>query len=316
MAKIVFDNVWIAAVKGPLGNLRWRSKSDAEGEVKAEGKGPRKPSEVLVDPRQPFLVSPATYKCECKAWKVADATYTKIREAVHLQWRAAIVRPGRSSYDGYMKQAIPHLLRGYPAPDLPIQNTGWSLQRLKTPHVYLAGGVEPGATAIPPDQCQTNGLHWLRVDYAMHFHRAVSATVQKWCCRVAWDAYTGAHPRPRLGYISFGVFRTRDLSDLVGYANVGLVESVTTCKMDFDDQGHWVYLGWWPVKRNEDGTPVGNLMPALNQATIVYWLCPAYTFKHWPRYWPSRKPDFHPPPAPYPSWPAPTFYDWYVPITE
>lgn len=316
MAKIVLDNPWLATITGPAGNLRWRSKANAEAEVKAEGGHKSKTSETVVDPKQPLLVSPPTWKCECKAWKVADAWYTANMERIRPYYRIGVRRAGRSAYDGYMKQAIPHLLRGYPAPDLPIQTLGWSLRRLRTPHLYLAGEPDPDATCLPPYQCQTNGLHFMRCQFFFYHVFRFGYWFKFWGLRLAWDSYTGDHEEPRIGNLQVSYYKDHTDDSLLVTRNWGWIRSPGLEYEAHEVGGHWIGVLWTPPKREPSGSLVWPLVKDETQSTMVKWLCPRYRFYHWPRFWPSKKKDFSPIPSPYPSWPPATPYDYFEEIFD
>jgi len=216
MAKIVLSPL-IATIDGPGGNARWASKgrhlAEARGEGRHLGHG-RKPE---VDPHCRWLFTPKTWRADCDAWTFADLAYQRMPQPGRDNWRRQITRPQTSTYDAYMRQTVPHVLRGWPGPPDPRGKPGWKLRELyrtpgwwhTAPTIYDA--VPPlttDATAYPPTACRVWGLAAVAVKLTRlrTWNPAHTVYSDTYYARVATYAHTGFDSCPSHGRLYIATY--------------------------------------------------------------------------------------------------------------
>jgi hypothetical protein len=322
MAKVKLSAMLVTGVEGPLGNTSWKTGDREQVIVKQKQTPGRFKKPFRTHRINPMLISPPTLYADCDAWKTADAAYTQLPSDVRAVWRASIGRPGFSTYDVYMKQAIPHLLRGYPASDLPQMpvvaedkwaniyghgpedpmrgTTGWPLKRLVSVDSYVHGRGAPGCTALPPPSCQTQGLHFLAVDWRRATISAPGAMNPAWGVRLLWG-FNDGHPKDPDRFLYSLDVMSGTASDDQHYNFVlqGSGEALPTFFVPF--RPTYISFECYPCVRTADTDEVylqfvetqnGNFwlpQPDNSRLITVKYLNDEENFIHWPRWWPSRK---------------------------
>jgi hypothetical protein len=302
MAKVKLNKMFVTSVTGTAGTASWKTGASNYALVKQAGGQVKRRRTLRIHRRNPLLVLPATMYADCDAWKLADATYTAMPELYKREWRFNNHKPGTSGYDVYMRSAIPHLLRGYPAPDHPPASCGWRLQKLQRPLTYFVTGQEAGCTALPPPSCITHGLHFAGMAWRKVTMPQYPAWGTFYCCRLLIGFDTG---NPRIGKEYFcGITAMEDprkpenrwISDLL-YPEEHLPQFFSTVRP------WYIRLEVYPWKTymsEEKGTVPPYLIyvvergleePDLTKQVVVEFLNPAENFVHWKRWWPSRKRD-------------------------
>ena len=291
MAKLKLSGMLVTRLDGRAGGLSWRPGEDTTGIV-AKIPSPKTKGRAFRSHRlNPEFVTPDTLYADCDAWTAADAAYTALPPAAKAAWRDSIGRPGLSSYDVYMKSAIPHLLRGYPAPDYPHCTTGWPLDRLEFPDEFIHGRTQPRCTAIPPKSCQTEGLHfigitWRRFTYLpdpdFYLHYEVR-------CQLGFN--TGHAISPEAGYCQLDATASTDPT--AEHWTTGSHPLPTTGIASYmPTRPAFAYVWVWPALRTLGPEPHPPLEEKdWDHLLKVYNLNGKELFTHWPRWWPSRKAD-------------------------
>lgn len=313
MAKLRSNKMLIRTISGPSGELNFGGGPDDTmlstwGPDLEPGFVKRKPNTV---PRRreyrrrhknPLLLRPPTLYADCDAWTVADQTYTNLGYEERMAWRVSVGRPGFSPYDAYMKSAMPHLLRGYPAPDRPHKTTGWALDRLEFPDDFIHGRVQEECTALPPISCQTSGLHFAAVDWRRVTIFQEGRPEEEYGVRV-YMGFSDGHPKEPTAamtwmqvWVNLGSDPSQYPSPLVWYESQGetfyvpakpLAISLHVCPCRRVDVTDEVYEETIPV---EGGTQTLRF-PDYSREVVVEYLDRRENFVHWPRWWPSKKAD-------------------------
>jgi hypothetical protein len=291
MAKITPNRMFIDSMSGPDGELYFAGHGD--GTTLAKHRPTRRFRQRTLRQRKsnPFLLLPNNLYADCDAWSVADATYTDMSDDEKQAWRFSIGRPGNTAYDVYMRQAIPHLLRGYPAPDLPDGTTGWPVKRLFFPEQYVHGRSQPGCTAIPPASCLTQGLHYAAVAWRKWTWLPDPEVPVHWEIRYLLGFHDG-HPKHG-DYCHFGF--TAFLNPVNGedawHSDLWAShEGALTLWCPFNP--HFLRIEVYPDARDDikdDILPIRS--PDYSRGVIVQFIDQEEAFVHWPRAWPSRKAD-------------------------
>jgi len=156
------------AVKRPSKAARTAAELvDPPRKAKRHDDAPAAPGDPAHRP-QPFppgtnLISPDTRRADCDAWKVADHHYSINRDRLSPLYRHLWPRPHASTYDVFMKYALPHILRGLRAPDCPRPQLGESIHKMLHYTNLQARGTDPAHYLPIIRSCQCYGLHHARV---------------------------------------------------------------------------------------------------------------------------------------------------------
>jgi len=300
MAKVKLSAMFVTSVQGHADNTSWKTHDREHVLVKQKQVPGRFKKPFRSHRLNPELISPPTLYADCDAWKAADLAYTSLPPEIKGIWRASIQRPGFSTYDVYMKQAIPNLLRGYPAPDLPPGTTGWRLKKLSFSELYIHGHEQPGCTALPPVSCQTQGLHFLGVDWRRVTISAPGAMEPAWGVRLLWGFNDGHPERPdAFNYVLEVMSGTAPDDQHYYFSMVASGEALPTVFVPF--RPAYISFSCYPVQRFEPGDHVKEKwietenglilwpLPDESRLVTVKFLNNEENFVHWPRWWPSRK---------------------------
>lgn len=301
MAKITLNAPLLATITGPTKTTRWRTLRS--GQVQAT----QKPTAITHSPRvpgwpsSPYLTSPPTWDADCKAWKKADQDYT--REVVKLRevYRAYNTKPHTSTYDAWMKQALPHYLRGLQCNINPLPQVAWSLRRMVyTPETLFADHFVQDFL-MPPPECQTWGLWYANVRFR---HYYLFPPSQDWPATDVTLAlgHTTLWPVPQPPPPFVASFRENP-PDAATPGHVGHIvydtppppfphEADVWTINAYTFFGHFNYasLEVQDWLRLPDGTPADPPQVAPDRRCLVAWLDGDLAFTHWPRAWPSKRP--------------------------
>lgn len=314
MAKIELNAPLLARIEGPAGNARWRMKGNPAAEVRAEGQHLSHGRKPELDPRLPLLFTPRTYRADCDAWKWCDRAYQRMPQAGRDNWRRAVTKPHTSAYDAYMRQNIPHALRGWPGPADPRGRPGWSLRTLyprqgwwyQAPPIwdgFPESGNANDATAYPPNSCRLWGLGLVAA--RMWFIRSTFPPPddEYYVTDVAIYTHTGYDDDPAAGRRTVAIYGARrpgpydpddpydgwPLLDSGGdpHDSPWSVSSTTTQR-----RPHAVAVLWEPAHRNRyDQVPTPWTYDA-DHATTVALLGPRHLWSHWSHPYPTGKPSW------------------------
>jgi hypothetical protein len=291
MAKVILNPMFVTSCVGPNGVVTWRTPNSGVAIVKQKQAPGRFKRAYRSFVGNPYATTPNTLYADGEAWKAADLHYTSMNAAQRFLWRQATKRAGYSTYDMYMKQAIPHLLRGYPAPNAPSGTVGWPLKRLTFPADWLQFGVNTNKEALPPLSCQTRGLHYASVAFRKVEQTEIPEYNPMYETR-GIVGYDNGFPAGWGGVLFFVTLMMKQ-GTWYPYMTMGFDETVMR---------EWSWLTVWPpvyvkleflpyqIVQGPGGpsyVPYGPL-PLLFP---VCWLNQNRDFVHWPRAFPSKKED-------------------------
>ena len=291
MAKVKLSKMFVTSVTGKTGTTSWKTGASDYTLVKQSAGAKPYNRQLRTHRVNPLLVLPATLYADCDAWKVADKTYGTLPEINKMEWRYCCVRGNFSPYDMYMKSAIPHLLRGYPAPDFPHENMGKRLQKLRRPLTYFVTGKEEGCTALPPPSCITHGLHYCGIAWRRVNIPSYPAWGIKWCVRLEIGFNDGA-PRWNDDYL-VSITAMEDPKKLEGRWMSDLYDPEEHKPQFFSEtRPTYIRAEIYPALKHEDQDHVYvPLRPDVSKMVVVELLNPAEAFVHWKRWWPTQKKD-------------------------
>jgi hypothetical protein len=327
MAKVHLTPMFVTEIEGPQGRIQWQKGQPGISIVKQKQNVGRFAKEFRSRKLNPLLTTPNTLYADCDAWKAADTGYTNLNERWKAIWRRAIKVPGFSTYDAYMKQAIPHLLRGYPAPDGPDRTQGFPLKRLiytkqyfheqtiitfrqlwdqlghpvMLPWLELQGWGEPPfiydrpyASVTAPVSCHTGGVHFVGVDW----RRAVRTPPFPWtptyCLRMIIGFDDGG-PHAPTNHWHYGTAYGRYNGFNVAMTWPLQMSGDETWEFDLYFKPTNVRVTILPDYRDSpDYKPRRPREPFTGAGTEVSLLDNKLNFTHWPRWWPSKKADATP----------------------
>jgi len=139
------------------GPTRWHAKSKTHLR--------NAPKTIFRDPTksQLFPQFPFVHFADCEAWKICDRHYTTYAYRFRKQWKPVIKVPGISTYDAWMKIAVPHILRGIEKSQCPIKAPGGRVTKFESCAWLNALAHYPLRTCEPNYKCQTHGLYLVRL---------------------------------------------------------------------------------------------------------------------------------------------------------
>jgi hypothetical protein len=190
-----------------------------------------------------------------------------------------------------MKSAIPHLLRGYPAPNEPTGTVGWRIKRLEGLPRWQPYQDWEEKKALPPLSCLTMGLHYAAIRWRPVQEGDNAPEWATWRVRLMAKTLSGYPEDPGDGICYVAVYR-RLQGELWCMGTIDWPLRDGQNQFFTDQEPFCVALGIQPT--------TGELNPRMNveEAWIhnigvgpVQYLNQAKDFKHWPRRFPSRKAD-------------------------
>lgn len=182
MPTIRLQNMLVESLTGPADDLRFyrtvRARDQTDGPFYDPGDvvvpiPPRQPPAFDVEGERalanflPFQQGinkpprfPNGFHPECKVWKVADAFYSFNQDYLRHLYRPLITNRQISTYDAFMMQAVPCLLRGLDKTCRPLPTFSWSLKTLDHPHDVLPNTPDWLPYVGPPFQSDLRGLYY------------------------------------------------------------------------------------------------------------------------------------------------------------
>jgi hypothetical protein len=265
----------------------------------------RRPGDIWIpgsDPANPHHISPLTYKGECKAWKAADLQYQQISREFKSLWRAYITEPSTSTYDWYMRCAIPHLLRSWRAPAIPIPGLRWKLHSLDLDLKWFEDQILAPHECPPPPECRTWGLDWFTAKCRRMVPGFCPDPTKPYWTFFEYRANTGHPISPEMCKFRLHLYDHGPL-----YAelyNSGWLRSVYPNPRSIYTAARPTYAGmtYAPIRRRIDGTIIGSTLHDVRKQITVKYIDSRHPFKHWPSPYPSTKNDPRPPTALYTNW--------------
>lgn len=314
MAKLVLSPI-VASIAGPAKGIQFyttRTGKTTARSSRGTGLGGPRPQAPLANP---LLISPPTFHADCDAWKVCDAAYTRLPPSRKAEWRDAINRSGVSAYDAYMHHAIPHVLRGYPAPDWPTPAPGFTLHRLHWPADYMRELKEADCSAVPPPSCKTEGVHWVSVRLARCIWTPPDPLLPPYAARVGVAGTFGPVPDPTAYWCEIFIHGPPPNFAVLAWNPWMPTTEESLLFMGMYERPYYATITACPIKRNADFSPVEPQGPDHARDIIVRYLNPKYDFYHWPRAWPTRRRDAPGRPTGWDTWHDDPPFLVYEPLT-
>lgn len=313
MAKVLLNAPLLAEVTGPTRSTRWRTLPSGKTTITGKATGTHRTKAHYGWWDSPYLTVPATWDAECKAWQTADRDYTRTVSKNAAEFRLANTKPHTSTYDAWMKQAMPHYLRGLPCRTHPLPNVAWKLHRLFYEYKTLIGPLSVPDYTQPPDICRTWGLWWVNCRFR---HYIWSPPGHSWPAteiKLAIGFKTLWSYEPTNGFISMK-FRENPPGEADTPRDGETAPGEFTDEFTRDGE---IWTKTWTniigthrylsvtvsdLARDHESQPYLPHTPDLVRHTTVAWLDGDLPWCHWPQKWPSKRPPRTWLP---PGWPPP-----------
>jgi hypothetical protein len=159
--RVTLPKMFIVGLAGPGANARWRTVPNGQVDLQAAPYKVSKDRPIRHSPRNPLLIHPANAKAECDAWTACDSYYTAHRDLLAAHWKGYWQGTPTSTYDRWMKYAIPRSLRGMLCPAAwdpavtPMYPTVW-----RTFAPEQIPGYTPDRVVPVPESCNVHGCHY------------------------------------------------------------------------------------------------------------------------------------------------------------
>lgn len=255
---------------------------------------------------------PYTQDLPCKAWKLADRHYARHVEPMLDFWRESITSNHVSTYDAWMMEAIPHLLRGLWCPPTPPEPAGWPCRVLNKRVDESLDDQALRAWCEPHYRSRFWGLHFAMFrtaetyylgpdpfddgpdpkDVRLHLDYETRYTFEVHNC-LLWKEQVPPYHRMRNANVGYGKLSYYNQSPLKGESGI-LAWQPTTSDFYWPIWTMWkpnyMMLSYAPPVYDTVGK-VSEYKPWTKKQVDIWWLTNANRFKVWPQFYPSKKAD-------------------------